>query len=192
MGPPVVIADSEPVANELPVVEPEPAPLGAAEEGIFSPTPGPFTDQGSCRANDTAPPAGGKCDDNAGAPGSCAAVRLPGGCSSFAFICDKCESYKQHFKPAVAARAVGCVTAQKQQQLGDGCETYRCGDEALRSACPDASAQNACQTIASQCRVPLYECTQMLSGMNGAGRAEVAACAAQGCQFGLWSCIEGM
>jgi hypothetical protein len=33
---------------------------------------------------------------------------------------------------------------------------------------------------------------QMLSGMNAAGRAAALACAAQGCPYGLWSCIEGL
>lgn len=196
----MVIADPEPAGDvhheELPLVvespharpeAPKPSPM---QEGVLS-APMPFSASGGgCRASN-APVARKGCNDDVGAPGVCGPPAL-GSCSSFAFICNKCESYKKHFKPKVAERAVACVNAQSRRDVQDGCGTYRCGDEALRAACPDGAAQSACQSIAGKCGVSLAECTQMLSGMNAAGRAEVAACAASGCRFGLWSCIEGM
>lgn len=196
VGPPVVIADPEPQDvhhEELPLVvespgaEPKRPTPGPTHEGLPS-RPMPFSSSGGmCRAS-KAPPAAKGCNDDVGSPGICSKSK----CSQLAFVCSKCESYRKHFKPKVAQRAVACVNRQTRQQSGDGCETYRCGDEALRAACPDGSAQAACQSLAGKCSVSLAECTQMLSGMNAAGRAEVAACAARGCRFGLWSCIEGM
>ena len=191
--PPVITTDVEPEGLPL-VAEPEPSAKepGPSEEGLPAANVA-YSDSGMCRAsNAIQPPSARGCNDNAGNPGDCKRVKLAGGCSSFPFICDKCESYKQHFKPRVAERAVSCTLALSGKQLGSGCDTYACGDEALKSACPDASAQAACHNIAKQCKTTLAECSQMLSGMNQAGRAAVATCAASGCSYGLWSCIEGM
>ena len=193
-NPPVVIAEPEPNVeqDDLPVVA-EPAPgkrPSPADEGMVGITP--LISPGTCRAAPVAPRSAAGCSDAVGQPNDCSRVNLSGGCSSFSFICDKCESYKKHFKPKVAERAVNCVISQTKEELRDGCGTYACGDLALKSACPDAAAQSLCQTVAQQCGGPLHECTSLLSGMNAAGRAKVSACAARGCQFGLWSCIEGM
>ena len=170
--------------------EPPTTPGSPIHEGLSAPAdPNGWA---GCRATPSATAKPAVCKDDVGRPGNCGAVRLPGGCGSFDFICTKCESYKRYFKPRLAQLAVACVVAQNGQQLQDGCETYRCGDQALQNACSEPAAQAMCQTIVRQCGGELRECTQWLSGMNTAGRAAVAACAARGCQFGLWSCIEGL
>jgi hypothetical protein len=190
-GSPDPAATPGPVLVEVPPTEPLPAPAG---EGLSPPRRGGFAakEDGMCRATRVVRPAAAGCNDDVGVPGSCAAVRLPGGCSSFPFICEHCEGYKAFFKPRIAQRAVECVVAQRGHDLGDGCRTYQCGDEALQSACPDRSADQPCRTIAAQCQTTREECRSLLSGMNAAGRARVASCAAQGCSFGIWSCIESM
>jgi hypothetical protein len=193
-APPVVIATADAIP-ELPEVvdspRSEPEGPGASEEAgaITLPLAG---EDGSCRAIGVARASGAGCDDSKGTPASCRSVKLAGGCSSFPFICDQCESYKKSFKPRVAERAVACVIAQNQAQLGDGCATYACGDEALKSACLDPSADQPCQQIASACRTTVDECRGLLSGMNANGRASVAGCASRGCPYGIWSCIEGL
>jgi hypothetical protein len=198
VAPPVVVAEPEPppvVNEELVVVAepqpeaqppaPRPLPPGPTNEAVLAP-PQPFSSGGMCRAKGAAANPKG-CNDMAGPPAACAPP--PG---SIGFVRSKCNSYRKHFKPRVAQRAVACVNGQRVNQSRDGCETYRCGDQALKQACLDPSAQSLCRTVAQQCGTSLGACTSMLSGMNALGRQEVAACAAKGCQFGLWSCIEGM
>jgi hypothetical protein len=142
---------------------------------------------GTCRATaEGVRPA--TCDDDHGTPGACA--KAP--CQSLPFVCEHCDDYKRYFKPKVAARAVACVVRQSRAEAEDGCRTYQCGDEALKSACLDRTADATCAKIASACGTTVDECRGMLSGMNAAGRAKIAACAAKGCSFGLWSCIEGI
>ncbi len=198
VAPPVVVAPSQEPSPDRDAsdgqIQPDSKPpskaLGPGAEGVLALTP--TSDDGSCRASTNLAPRGGACSDAVGAPASCTSVRLDGGCSSFPFICDKCESYKQNFKPRVAEHAVACVVAQRKSQLSDGCETYRCGDDALLRACPDGSARPVCVAVAKSCNTTVEACTRMLSGMNKAGRNKVAACAQSGCSYGLWSCIEGM
>lgn len=205
---PVLIATADPdVVNDgLPesyplVSEPAPHPGGTPNPGLSpadeSLPPPQFegiatAEDGSCRAKNVARPPASGCNDNVGQPGNCSAVKLAGGCPSFQFICDHCEGYKTFFKPRVAERAIKCVVAQQSAELQDGCRTYACGDEALKSACLDPTADGPCNSIASRCKTTMEECKSLLSGMNNAGRAQVTACAAAGCQFGIWSCIEGM
>jgi hypothetical protein len=209
--PPVIIAEPEPLAapeEVLVPVEPSPEPTVAApptaeeDEGwTVGPTPAPSWEGGylppssagaMCRAGAVKASPGSGCRDEVGNPGSCSGGRMTSLCGALQFHCSKCDSYRKYFKPRVAERAVACVQGQSLQQAQDGCETYRCGDEALKAACRDATAVDACRSIVGPCNASLSECTQLLSGMNAAGRAEVAACVAQGCRYGLWSCVEGM
>ncbi len=138
-----------------------------------------------CRAKAIARPT--VCTDDRGNPGDCRKAMC-----SLGFICDQCEAYKKYFKPKIAERAVACVVAQTRAQSGDGCRTYQCGDQALKSACIDTTADIECKGIAKSCKTSVTECRGMLSGMNAAGRANIAACAAKGCPYGLWSCVEGI
>jgi hypothetical protein len=128
------------------------------------------------------------CDDSHGAPGDCRKAD----CRRLPFICQHCEAYKAYFKPKIAERAVACVVGQSGAQLGDGCRTYQCGDEALKGACLDPTADPACWAVAKSCNTSLDECRGLLSGMNDAGRQKILACALSGCRFGLWSCVEGI
>jgi hypothetical protein len=176
---------SMPIASAAPTSESRTGPTEEEDRGA--------SDDGACRAKKSVSrPSDAACNDDRGTPGDCKAVKLAGGCRSFQFICDQCEAYKRYFKPKVAERAVACVVAQSRTQLRDGCRTYECGDEALKSACIDSSVDATCASIASKCNVRVDECRELLSGMNAAGRAKIAKCAAAGCQFGLWSCVEGL
>ncbi len=155
--------------------------VGAANEGVA----GKDSDA-QCRVQSVARPTGA-CSDDRGNPGDCKKAMC-----SMGFICEQCEAYKNYFKPKIAERAVACVVAQTRTQSRDGCRTYQCGDQALKSACVDATADVECKGIAKRCKTSVAECRGMLSGMNAAGRANIAACAAKGCPYGLWSCIEGI
>jgi hypothetical protein len=155
-----------------------------AQEGVAPAQEG--NDDAMCRAKKVTRLT--KCDDDRGNPGECS--KAP--CRSTAFICSQCEDYKRYFKPKIAERAVACVVTQTPAQANDGCRTYQCGDEALKSACIDTTADSACTAIAKACKTTMGECRGMLSGMNAAGRARITACAQKGCPYGLWSCVEGM
>ena len=143
-------------------------------------------DNGACRGKPVARP--NACDDSHGSPGDCRKAD----CRRLPFICQHCEEYKLSFKPKIAERAVACVVAQAGAQLGDGCRTYQCGDEALQGACLDPTADLACLAVAKSCNTSVDECRGLLSGMSDAGRQKMLACAMAGCRFGLWSCVEGL
>jgi hypothetical protein len=169
--------------------DPTPLPTPSAEGGLVAPSVegnggvgyvGPM-----CRGGRVVRPQ--VCADDQGSPGDCNKAHC-----ALGFVCQQCEAYKRYFKPKIAERAVACVVAQTRKQAADGCRTYQCGDEALKSACLDPSVDNACLTIARRCNTSLDECRGLLSGMNDAGRRKIAACAARGCPYGLWSCVEGI
>jgi hypothetical protein len=208
---PLVIAPAAPPPPPEASAAPKPnAPLSPVTEGDGN-TDGPSTEGGpsveggpsaegypssegttgawspQCRDTSTVTrPVG--CSDTIGVPDDCKKAF----CRSTPFICQHCEDYKRYFKPHVAERAVACVIGQTQREADDGCKTYRCGDLALKSACLDPAADAMCTRIARACKTSLDECRGVLSGMNDAGRQQIATCAAQGCPYGLWSCVEGI
>jgi hypothetical protein len=133
------------------------------------------------------------CTDSAGAAPACALPRCVSG--DFPFSRDHCEDYRKFMKPKVAERAVQCLARLGAKGICDGCGIYRCGDQALKSACPDATADLLCAQIAASCpSVNRAQCAVYLSGMNTAGRAKVRTCLADasGCGFGLYSCVESL
>jgi hypothetical protein len=134
----------------------------------------------------------GKCSDDQGAAPACTVMRS---CQGFAFPRQKCEAYRKYFKPKVAQKALDCLSKLTDKQACDACNAYRCGDLALKSACPDASADATCAQITSKCKsVSMTECKIYLSGLNAAGRAKIASCLTgnAGCGFGIFSCAEGL
>lgn len=153
------------------------------------------TDQAGCGWVDpksvTRPAAA--CKDDEGTAGSCGVMK---GCSGFAFPKQQCESYRKTFKPKVAQRALDCLARLTSKQVcDDACNTYRCGDRALKTACPDPAADAPCAQIVAKCRsVSMSDCRTYLSGLNGAGRAQMVTCLTSkaGCEFGLFSCSESL
>jgi hypothetical protein len=132
------------------------------------------------------------CADDKGAAPACAPLKA---CSGVAFPKMKCEAYRKYFKPRVAQAALDCLAKLSDKQACDSCNTYRCGDLALKTACADPSADATCVQIARSCKaVSVAECRVYLDGMNAAGRAKIAGCmsAAPGCGFGIFSCAEGL
>lgn len=184
------------------VATPEPGPV---------PTPGPTgpvrkisrADLAATRASkapDPAPspapspapaPAPACLDDGAATVAECA-VSSPAseGCGTFAS--QKCASYKMYLKPKVAAKAVSCMNALPKEQTCGSTAPYDCGRDALKSACADAHVAEVCKTVATACKETAESCSQLVSGLNDAGKQAVAACAARGCSAGLYSCIEGL
>jgi hypothetical protein len=133
------------------------------------------------------------CKDDEGAAGSCTVMK---GCAGFAFPKQQCESYRKTLKPKVAQRAIDCLAKLTSKQVcDDACNTYRCGDRALKTACPDPSADAPCTQIVAKCKsVSMNDCRTYLSGLNAAGRSKMVTCltSKSGCGFGLFSCSESL
>ena len=133
------------------------------------------------------------CKDDEGTAGSCNVMK---GCSTFAFPKQQCESYRKTFKPKVAQRALDCLGRLTNKQVcDDACNTYRCGDRALKTACPDPSADQSCTLIVAKCHaVSMSDCRTYLSGLNPTGRAKMVTCLTSkaGCGFGIFSCSESL
>ncbi len=191
---------------EIPPQPPEPprdaAPPPSASVAIATKPPEPEEEEededagasGVCGWVDPASvtrPAAACADDRGQAP-ACPALKA---CSGVVFPHAKCEAFRKYFKPRVAARAVDCLAHLSEKAACDACNAYRCGEVALKTACPDTSADATCMQIANTCRaVSLAECRLYLSGMNAAGRAKIAGClaGAAGCGFGIFNCTEGL
>jgi hypothetical protein len=132
------------------------------------------------------------CKDDQGTAGSCAVMKS---CSGFPFPREECEAYRKHYKPKVAQRALDCLAKLSAAQVCDACNTYRCGNLALKSACPDPSVDAQCTQITRRCAaVSMSECRLYLSGLNAAGRAKMVSCltSKSGCGFGIFSCSESL
>lgn len=132
------------------------------------------------------------CQDDQGVAGSCSVMKS---CSGFAFPKQKCEAYRKLLKPKVAQRALDCLGKLSDKQSCDACNAYRCGDLALKSACPDTTADTSCVLITAKCSaVSMSECRTYLAGLNSAGRARMVSClsARSGCGFGIYSCSESL
>jgi hypothetical protein len=142
----------------------------------------------------TPPPPSPSCFDNAAATiPDCASMQpADSSCAPFPFVQQKCAGYKAYLNPKVAAAAVSCMTALTSKQVCDATYAYNCGKSALAQACPDPTVAQLCQIAAAPCRTSASDCASMLSGLNDQGKQTIAQCVAQGCQYGLYSCIEGL
>jgi hypothetical protein len=155
------------------------------------------------------------CSDAVGNPASCKAMAAPRGCGSFPFPRAKCDGFAASMKPKIAERAVACAVALSAKDVCDACLTYRCGYEALMTACVDPAADTDCAAIVKSCASPtpsptqvtprrapshahpavaMSECRAYLSGLTPSGRRKMVQCMvpAQGCDWGLYSCAEGL
>lgn len=133
------------------------------------------------------------CAEDQGTAGSCNAMKS---CPSFAFPKQKCEAYRRFFKPKVAQKAIDCLAKlTTKQTCDDACTTYRCGDLAIKTACPDPAADASCTQIIAKCpSVSMADCRVYLGGLNAAGRARMVSCLTpkSGCGFGIYSCSESL
>jgi hypothetical protein len=159
---------------------PNPAPP-AAPSGGAAPAPGPVTDGRSC------------LDTGATSVGDCAAMQAPDpSCTPSAAAQQKCNAYKAYFDAKVAAAAISCLAGLTGKPACDPLQTSNCAKSALAQACADPSVAQLCQIAASSCKTTSADCTSMLSGLNPQGQQAVAMCVAQGCQAGLYACIDGL
>jgi hypothetical protein len=92
-------------------------------------------------------------------------------------------------KPAVAEAAVDCMIA-----ITDCFDPnpYDCVADALADACPDATADADCATVVDECGDTLDECHAIMDGLSASGRSDVMDCVNDGCEYGLWSCVESL
>jgi hypothetical protein len=84
------------------------------------------------------------------------------------------------------------MNALSSKQVCDATNASACGKAALAQACPDPELGQLCQIAATSCKSTPAECTSLLSGLNDQGKQQVAQCVSQGCQAGLYSCVEGL
>ncbi len=120
----------------------------------------------------------------------------PGG-SSCSWEQTYCTSVVQSVLADVATAITTCIAG-----LPDcgNMTAYDCVRAGLNGACPDSTADAPCSTIEGACAgtapVTLADCHSLVDGLNGAGRQKVLDCitpeAGTVCEFGLWSCIEGL
>ena len=133
------------------------------------------------------------CNEDQGVAPSCAVMKsCPQG---FPFPRQHCESYRASMKPKVAQKALDCLAKLSAKDVCDACTTYRCGELALKGACPDPGADASCNQITAKCKsVSMADCRLYLSGMNTTGRAKMVSCLTNksGCGFGLFSCAESL
>lgn len=161
-------------------------PLG---EGGMGPAPRSVCGHTSVRFD----PTRSGCNDAMGAPAACANMMTPAGCGTFPFPRTKCDAYRAAFKPKIAERAVACALRLTGREVCDACNTYRCGYEALMSACLDPTADTDCQQILASCKqLAMSECRAYLSGMNPIGRRKMVQCVTGSCGRGFYSCAEGV
>jgi hypothetical protein len=193
-------APPPPAANQS---TPAPAAPGApAPPPPAAPKPPPrtvpplhFGGGGAAPAGSTppSPPAPACLDANNVTVPDCATVKPPDAtCAPFPFPQQRCTTYKTYFDPKVAAQAISCMAALSGKQVCDATQTYGCGKAALTQACPDPTLGQLCNIAATACKSTPAECTSLLSGLNDQGKQLVAQCVAQGCQAGLYSCVEGL
>lgn len=126
---------------------------------------------------------GGVCDDSQGSPAECTSV--PVDCDPY------CQAAHNNLKPFIAELAVDCLTVA----TGYCNEGYECFGEALGYACYDATADDDCATAVTACTyetITTDDCHALLDGLTDTARDEVMACVDDGCDFGLWSCVEGV
>ena len=132
------------------------------------------------------------CNDDQGMAPTCNVMKS---CSGFPFPRQKCEAYRRFLKPQVAQKALVCLAKLNDKQVCDACNAYRCGDQAIKTACPDSSVDATCTQIIAKCSsVSMTDCRSYLWGLNAAGRAKMMSClgAKSGCGFGIYSCSESL
>jgi hypothetical protein len=132
------------------------------------------------------------CQEDQGIAGTCNVMKS---CKGFPFPREKCEAYRTFMKPQVAQRALACLSKLSDKQVCDACTAYRCGDQALKTSCPDSTVDTMCMSMIRQCTsVSMSDCRTYLWGLNAAGRSKMMKCVTSksGCGFGIYSCSEGV
>jgi hypothetical protein len=113
-------------------------------------------------------------------------------CPANTFPAQKCATFRAYYDSRVAAAAISCLTARTSAQLCDPSATYSCSRRALKQACPNTTVDSLCGIAVTSCRAKKTDCVAMLSGVNDAGKKQIARCISQGCPGGLYSCVEGL
>jgi len=195
VGTPWAVSEGQPAPHEgyWPAGEAYPAP---AEGGGWTP---PSTAEGGGPAPSLKgmgiPVQSWTCggSDDVGKPAYCS-VQVPKSCAPFPFVNQSCRGARKYFKAKIAERAVQCMHKLTPDAVCSAM-TYECREAAMKSACPDPSADADCQSMAKKCpKMSMNECTQNMNGLNAAGRAEVIKCMTSGggCGYGVYSCTEGL
>jgi hypothetical protein len=115
-----------------------------------------------------------------------------GVCPGPAIYRRRCFVYSTNFKPRVSQAAYQCLQEHKGRAC-NSCAPFACGHKALMGACPDRSADAACDQIADACsEVSKVTCRSYLSGMNDRGRQAMVSCLSADCTKGFGKCLMTM
>jgi hypothetical protein len=138
----------------------------------------------------------GACYDGAADEVTCDALNTTG-CDIKDFLDAKCAMTSTNMKPGVSNAARNCMLALTPTELcDDALNTYHCVDQALRGACPDATAKPSCDQIlafpacSGKTDVTAETCEAYLSGLTDAGRTQMVTCMEGYCD--LYSCSESL
>lgn len=178
--PPPSFRSMTPATEGLP---PSPTESGATIAPAVTAMPAPTTLPPS-------PAVEGCLDTESMAVPDCSGVRVAASCSTRSFILQRCEAYRAYMDSKVATVAIQCMEGLRN--TCDPAGAYDCGKQALSESCSDNGLSQMCAIAASSCRTTPGDCAALLSGLNDAGKQEVARCIGRGCQAGLYSCVEGL
>lgn len=158
----------------------------SAEEGGMSSTSGGAGGEGGAAV----------CDDTQAAQLGCEDLNTSS-CDIKTFLDDECAMTWKNMKPSISNVARNCMLELSQDDLcNDATKTYACIDQALKDACPDATAATDCDTIlaygscSGKTEVTAESCGAYLSGLTANGRSEMVSCMEGFCDF--YSCSEGL
>jgi hypothetical protein len=102
----------------------------------------------------------------------------------------RCFVGTTNFKPQVAQAVHACL----QKTTGKHCTScafYQCNYNALMGACPDPTADAACDQIARSCNgFDKTHCRSYLSGMSAKGRENMVSCLKGSCSKGFLTCLQ--
>jgi hypothetical protein len=131
-----------------------------------------------------------KCDNAAGNPSACAALKAPGPtCEGFADTKEQCGKMRGGFKARVAEKAVACfLTASATRAICGADKPTKCALLALQSACIEPATEAKCRAVLAACgrgrrgsALTMDLCQAALSGVTDRNRAKLGACMAEGC-----------
>jgi hypothetical protein len=136
------------------------------------------------------------CDDTAGAMPDCGTIQMGYASSE---VCPgpvaarrRCFVATTNFKPAVAQAVHACL-GKTTGKYCNSCNFYQCNYNALMGACPDPTADAACDKIARSCNgFDKLRCRSYLSGMSAKGRENMVSCLTSSCSKGFLMCLQGL
>lgn len=200
--PATVDASVPPVASSAPPDAGPPVATTKPDAGPALPPVDPSTlkpvgaDNGCGRGKRTFDDTRTGCDDTTGAMPDCGTIQMGYASSE---VCPgpvaarrRCNVATTNFKPLVANAVHACLQKTTGKYC-NSCNLYQCNYNSLMGACPDSSADAACDTIARSCNgFDKARCRAYLSGMSARGRDNMVSCLKGSCSKGFLMCLQAL